>query len=440
MSAPGAPAWARAAREAPGLWHSFAALAERAQRDGLTHTLVCGMGGSSLTAGVLAAAFNTPHLQTLDTTAPRTVLAAARHAESVPTLFVIASKTGTTVETDAMYRFFAARARPDQFIAITDPGSALDAMARERGFRASVLAPPEVGGRYSALTAFGLVPAALAGIDGAELLRRAAAVDEGGARAVGARIADSHQAGRDKLALEPPRSLHALGPWIEQVVAESSGKDGRGVVPLLDDPGARARGDTQIVTDFARDPNDLGVEFARWAYATDEVCRRLGVNAYDQPDVDSAKTQTRALLAADPRQPLAPVGTTMSITELAACARPGDYLALLLYLPADAETSVSARALRAAWCRATGVATTVGYGPTYLHSTGQLHKGGPNTGLYLVVTADDDEDAAIPGLPFTFGRLQRAQALGDVAALQARGRRVAYAHLSRASELTLLVP
>ena len=376
MSAPGAPAWARAARDAPGLWHTFAALAERAQRDGLTHTLVCGMGGSSLTAGVLAAAFKTPHLQTLDTTAPRTVLAAARQAESAPTLFIIASKTGTTVETDAMYRFFAARARSDQFVAITDPGSALDVLARERGFRASVLAPPEVGGRYSALTAFGMVPAALAGIDGAELLRRAAAVDEAGARALGARIAEGYRSGRDKLALELPRSLHALGPWIEQVVAESSGKDGRGVVPLLDDPGARTR--TRYAgRDRIRARSDgpgrrvraLGLRHGRGVPQHRRERLRPARRGWRQ------NANARAACA-DCAQPPGPIH--MSPPELAACARPGDYLALLLYLPADAETTVSARALRAAWSRATGLATTVGYGPTYLHSTGQLHKGGPD--------------------------------------------------------------
>lgn len=399
------------------------------------------MGGSSLTARVLATAFNTPHLRTLDTTAPRTVLAAARQADVEPTLFIIASKTGTTVETDAMYRFLAGRARPDQFLAITDPGSPLDALARERGFRGSVLAPVEVGGRYSALTAFGLVPAALAGIDGAELLRRAAMVDEIAARGLGAGIADGYRGGRDKLAIDPPPALRALGPWIEQVVAESSGKDGKGVLPLVDDPpAASVRLDTQRAGEFSSDPLDLGLEFARWAYATDELCRRIGVNPYDQPDVESSKVQTRALLSSDARQPLRPPAGTVAVTELAAQARPGEYVALLLYLPPDSATVAGAHALRVAWSRKTSLAATVGFGPTYLHSTGQLHKGGPNTGHYLVVTADDDEDAAIPGLPFTFGRLQRAQALGDVGALLARGRRVAYAHLSRASELTQLVP
>jgi hypothetical protein len=220
------------------------------------------------------------------------------------------------------------------------------------------------------------------------------------------------------------------------MVAESSGKNGRGVIPLVGDPHAAARADTQVVTEFSADPLDLGAEFVRWAYATEALCERLGVNPYDQPDVDEAKALTRALLtrsgATSPPPPQA-----LSPAALAATARPGDYLALLLYMPAPPD---GLAALRAAWSRSKGIATTVGYGPTYLHSTGQLHKGGPNSGLFLVVTVDDDEDAEIPGVPFTFGQLQRAQALGDVAALQRRGRRVAYVHLSRASDLSHLAP
>jgi glucose-6-phosphate isomerase len=435
VSRAAAPAWARAAREAPGQWHAFADLAARARRDGLTRTLVCGLGGSSLTARVLAAAFRAPDLRVLDTTAPRAVLAAAREADATPTLFVIASKSGTTAETDAHYRFLAARARPEQFMAITDPGSALEGLARTRGFRAIVHAPPDVGGRYSALTAFGLVPAALAGIDGAELLRRVERVDPGAARALGAQIAGDAIAGRDKLALEPPAPVAALATWVEQLVAESSGKDGRGVIPLVGDPHAAARADTRLITDFSADPLDLGAEFMRWAHLTAALCERLGVNPYDQPDVDEAKALTRAVLARA-HAPLAPP-ITLSPAALAAAARPGDYLALLLYMAGPPDGLAE---LRSAWSRATGIATTVGYGPTYLHSTGQLHKGGPNTGLFLVVTVDDDEDAEIPGLPFTFGRLQRAQALGDVAALQHRGRRVAYVHLSRAADLAQLAP
>jgi len=417
----------------------LADLAERARRDGLTRALVCGMGGSSLTARVLAAAFDAPQLQVLDTTAPRSVLAAARAADAAPTLFVIASKTGTTVETDAFFRLFAARARPEQFVAITDPGSRLDKLARERGFRAALHVPADVGGRYSALTAFGMFPAALAGVDGAELLLRSQTVDVAAARALGARLAAAAQAGRDKVALEPPATIAPLAPWVEQMLSESSGKDGRGVVPLVADlrPGTRA--DTVTVADFATDPLDLGVEFERWAYVTEELCHHLNVNAYSQPAVDEAKALTRDLLArADGA--LVPPSTTLSPAELAAAARPGDYLSLLLYIPLTAEGTTRERAVRAAWSDALGIATTVGYGPTYLHSTGQMHKDGPDKGLCLVVTADDDEDAAIPGLPFTFGRLQRAQALGDVAALQRRGRRVSYVHLSQAADLLQLVP
>lgn len=432
-----APAWARAARAAPGQWYAFADLAGRARRDGLTRALVCGMGGSSLAARVLAESFGATQLQVLASTAPRTVMAAARDADAEPTLFVIASKTGTTVETDAFYRFFAARARPEQFLAITDVGSPLDALARARGFRATIHAPADVGGRYSALTAFGMVPAALAGIDGAELLRRAQTVDAGPARALGARLAAAAQSGRDKVAIEPPGAIAPLAPWVEQILAESSGKDGRGVVPLVDDLRTGTRPDTETVADFASDPLDLGAEFLRWAHATEELCVRLGVNPYDQPDVDDAKQFTRAILDRSDGAAAQPPAT-LSPAALAAAARPGDYVAFLLYLPPVALPDL--HAVRAAWSSALGLATTVGYGPTYLHATGQLHKGGPNNGVFLVVTVDDDEDAEIPGLPLTFGRLQRAQALGDVAALLRRGRRVAYVHLRRPAELAQLVP
>jgi hypothetical protein len=396
------------------------------------------MGGSSLTARVLAESFGLSHLAVLDSTAPAAVAAAAEAAAANPTLFVIASKTGTTVETDAFYRFFAPRARPDQFVAVTDPGSPLEALARSQGFRAVVPAPPDVGGRFSALTAFGMVPAALAGIDGATLLARAQRTDVAAARALGARLAAAARGGKDKLALTPPAPVAALAHWVEQLVAESSGKGSRGIVPVVDDPAPMPRPDVHGMADFSGDPLDLGVEFLRWEFVTWELCTRLGVNPFDQPDVDEAKALTRAALARPSGPPSLP--GTLTPRALAAAARPGDYLALLVYLAPDAPTTASAQQLRGAWSRRTGLVSTLGFGPRYLHSTGQLHKGGPNTGLFLVVTADNPTDVEIPGQPFTFGRLLRAQALGDVAALLRRGRRVTYVHLRHARELAQLAP
>jgi hypothetical protein len=438
VSGADALAFARAARDAPAQWGEWAAQRDAAVRDGLTRIVVCGMGGSSLAAGVLAESFGTANLVVLDTTAPERIAVEADAANATPTLFVIASKTGTTVETDSLYRFFAARARPEQFIAITDPGSPLEALGRAQGFRAVITAPPDVGGRYSALTAFGMVPAALAGIDGTALLERAQRVDVAAARARGAKLAAAARAGRDKFALEPPSGVAGLASWIEQLLAESSGKSGRGVIPVVDDPIRSPRGDLEAVTDFSADPLDLGAEFLRWEFATWELCAHLGVNAFDQPDVDEAKRLTRNVLERPPGNTNVP--GTLTPRGLAAAARARDYFTLLLYAAPLRDTAAAARDVRAAWARKTGLVSTFGFGPRYLHSTGQLHKGGPNLGLFLVVTVGSATDLEIPGRPFTFGQLLRAQALGDVAALLRRGRRVSYVHLPSIRELDRLKP
>jgi len=246
-------------------------------------------------------------------------------------------------------------------------------------------------------------------------------------------------AGRDKLVLRPPAPVKRLADWIEQLVAESTGKGGRGVVPVVDDPLPTPSPDSQIVSEFSADPRSLGTEFVAWEYATEELCARLGVNAFDQPDVEAAKALARAELAeaqgggvgAQHAAPLA----TMTPDSLRRAARPGDYVAILAYLAPTPDVTAKLQRVRAAWGGALGCATTLGFGPRYLHSTGQLHKGGPNTGLFLVVTADDAEDAEIPGMGFTFGRFKRAQARGDIRALLARGRRVAHVHLRRPDDV-----
>ena len=429
--------WIRAPERSLVEWDRLTVLADEIRADGLDRTLVCGMGGSSLAPQVLAASTSRPRapLHVLDSTDPAAVLAADRMHDAARTVFLIVSKSGTTVETLAFYRYFAARARPEQFVAITDPGSALEALARERGFRAVVEHPADVGGRYAALTAVGMLPAALLGLDGRTLLERARTVDPERAKAFGAALA-----GRDKLALKFPASVAGLAHWIEQLVAESSGKDGRGIIPVVDDPVGAILPDMQVVTDVSSDPLDLGAEFVRWEFATWELCERLGVNAFDQPDVDDAKRLAREELerAASVGAQAAARLPTLSLDDLRRSARPGDYVALLAYLPPTAEVTAQLQAVRAAWGRALGCATTLGYGPRYLHSTGQLHKGGPNTGLFLVVTADDAEDVEIPEQGGTFGELKRAQARGDVRALLARGRRVAHVHLAGLEDLRTL--
>ena len=433
--------WIDAPRASLAQWDELTRFAARVRREGLTHVVVCGMGGSSLAPQVLAASFGAASLTALDSTDPAAVLAIER-AGIGHTVFVISSKSGTTVETLAFYHYFAARARPEQFVAITEPGTALETLARERGFRGVFPHPVDVGGRYAALTVVGMLPAALIGVDGRALLERAQAVHRDRAGAMGARLAAAAQAGRDKLVLRPPPRVARLADWIEQLVAESTGKNGRGVVPVVDDPVSERRPDAEVFAEFSSDPLDLGAEFLQWQYATRELCERLGVDAFDQPDVEEAKRLARAELAGGDAGPAgaqhaAPL-PTVTPEVLRRSARPGDYLAILAYLPPTADVTAKLQAVRAAWGRALGCATTLGFGPRYLHSTGQLHKGGPNTGLFLVLTVDDAADAAVPELGITFGQLKRAQARGDIRALLARGRRVAHVHLRRPEDVSAL--
>src|SRR5438445_319452 len=324
--------WIQAPRASLAQWRTLVAFADAARRDGLTHVLVCGMGGSSLTAEVVARANGATSLQVLDSTDPAAVLDAESAVSRDHTLFLVVSKSGTTVETLALYRYFAARARPEQLVVVTDPGTPLEALAREGRLRAVFPHPPDVGGRYAALTVVGMLPAALIGAAGRVLLERALAVDVARAKAWGVALARAALAGRDKLVLRPPARVAAIAAWVEQLVAESSGKAGRGVVPLVDDPAAERRPDTQIVSEFSADPLDLGAEFLKWELATWELCNELDVNAFDQPDVEAAKAFAREELAR--RRPGAgDVGAVLTAAQLARAARPGDYLAILAYLP-----------------------------------------------------------------------------------------------------------
>ncbi|HET7248957.1 MAG TPA: hypothetical protein VFI79_03860 [Gemmatimonadales bacterium] len=427
--------WTRAVPASLDLWPVWTRFATGAQRDGLDRVLVCGMGGSGLAPAVLARSFGKTRLDVLDSTDPAAVLDAERRHPVERTLFLIVSKSGSTVETLAAYHYFSKRARPDQFVAVTDPGSPLEQLARDRKFRDVFPHPADVGGRYAALTVVGMLPAALAGIDGATLLQRAQRTDEQASRALGSAIASAAATGIDKIALRPPDPVASLALWIEQLIAESSGKNGRGVVPIVGDPGKGGL-DLQTVSEFSSDPLDLGREFLRWEYATWELCDRIGVNPFDQPNVEEAKALARRELAGGEQE--ADVPLTLSPSELKAAARPGDYLAVLAYLPPRPELDAALQRVRRAWGQELGVVTTAAFGPRYLHSTGQLHKGGPNTGLFLVVTADPASDLEIPEMQTTFGRLERAQAIGDVRALLARRRRVCHVHLSRPEDVEQL--
>src|SRR5260370_9931714 len=289
--------WIGGPRVSLAQWDELTRFATAVRRDGLTRLVVCGMGGSSLAPRVLATSFGASALSVLDSTDPAAVLDVARAPDLDRTLFLITSKSGTTVETLAFYAYFAARAEPPQFAVITAPGSPLEQLARERRCRAVFPHPVDVGGRYAALTVVGMLPAALVGIDGRTLCERAAAMNVTGAQARGAALAAQARDGREKLVLRPPPPVARLADWIEQLVAESSGKQGRGVIPIVDDPVAAPRPDAQVVTEFSAEPLDLGAEFLHWEYATYPLCQALGGNAFDHPDVEAAKALARCELA-----------------------------------------------------------------------------------------------------------------------------------------------
>ena len=429
--------------------------------------VLCGMGGSSLAPEVLRRTFGSarghPSLVVLDSTDPQAVPAAAA-GDLARTLFLISSKSGTTLETDCFFHYFweLARGRGDQFVAITDPETPLARLAQERRFRRAFLNPPDIGGRYSALSYFGLVPAALLGIDVRRLLQRAQRMAEACAREVpavdspaarlGAILAAAALDGRDKLTFVLSPGIASLGLWAEQLIAESTGKEGKGILPVVGEPlGApdiygrdrvfvaltlAGEEDRAVATRLAAvegaghplvrltlaDPYDVGQEFFRWEFATAVASAILRINPFDQPNVAETKANTTAALASRVA-PAPPVPSSAAeLRAFLAAIRPGDYLALMAYLPPTAEYDRRLEAIRLRLRDRLKVATTLGYGPRLLHSTGQLHKGGPPGGHFLQITEAAREDVAIPGKPFTFGALEAAQAAADLRALRARGR------------------
>ncbi len=473
--------------------------ADAARRDGFTHALLLGMGGSSLSAELLRHTFGVRpsflDLAVLDSTDPVEIAAAEQRVDIRRTLFVISTKSGTTTETTAFFRYFFERAREargrpagEQFVAITDLGTPLERLAKEHDFRRTFLNPSDIGGRYSALSFFGLVPAALLGIDLVALLERAERVvktstpdrptEENTGVILGGIIGAATLAGRDKLTLVLSPSLRSLGGWTEQLIAESLGKMGRGAVPVDGEPLGKpaAYGDDRLFVVIALageedehasalarleaaghpalritlgDRLDLAGELFRWEVATATAGALLGINPFDEPNVQEAKDQTTRLLAA--------YQTTGELPEAAPDieddgialfgsrgrsladgfkahldgARAGDYLALMAYLPREPETDASLQSIRTTLRDRLRIATTLGYGPRFLHSTGQLHKGGPPNGLFIQMTHDEPNDLMIPGVPYSFRTLERAQAQGDLEALRARGLRVMRCHIMR---------
>jgi transaldolase/glucose-6-phosphate isomerase len=395
--------------------------------DAVDDVVLCGMGGSSLAPEVLRRTFAADRFHVLDTTHPRAIRALEEQLELGRTLFVSSSKSGTTLETRSHTDYFWEKAgKPgDQFVAITDPGSELEHLARERGFRAVFAGEPSIGGRYSALSPFGIVPAVLMGIDAQRLLERAQEMREAcrsgegnPGYALGRQFGEGWREGRDKICIGSTEG--GFGLWAEQLIAESTGKQGKGLVPA---PGESPDGaDRQGAQPELPDPYALGAEFFRWEFAIAVAGTYLEINPFDQPDVQAAKDKTNEVLATGKEPDLEPEG---SIDELLGQAREGDYVCVQAFV----DPAVDLGPLVDRLGRQTSCVVTHGYGPRYQHSTGQLHKGGPNTGLFLQVVDDRGDELPIPGKPFGFRRLIRAQAAGDLEALKERGRRVARVRL-----------
>jgi transaldolase/glucose-6-phosphate isomerase len=462
----------------------LARFAEEVRAAGFRTVVLLGMGGSSLAPQVYASTFAAmagyPTLKVLDSTHPEAVRSLRDSLDLPTTLFVVSSKSGTTLEPNAFFQFFwdaLAGAHPspgDRFVAITDPGTPLERLARDRVFRRCFLAAPNVGGRYSALSDFGLLPAALIGVDVRGVLDRAVrmaeacgpAVDAGknpGLR-LGAALGELAKAGRDKVTFVASPALASFPSWAEQLIAESTGKHGTGIVPVADevrplDPRLgrdrtvvylrlRSESDPTIETGLAEveragtpvvcyelaDRTDLGRELFRWEFGVASAGAVLGIDPFDQPDVELAKELARSAMRAAPGagSPALPdrvptddrPALAAALRRWTGLARPGDYVAIQAFLAPDAANAAALRRLRSALRDRLGLSTTLGFGPRFLHSTGQLHKGGPASGLFLQIVDRPTHDLEVPGAGYTFGQVIRAQALGDAAALRQNGRRL----------------
>ncbi|MDO7876386.1 hypothetical protein Q5H93_16700 [Hymenobacter sp. ASUV-10] len=492
--------WLRVAEDLKKAVPEIEAFVEEVRAAGFKHVVVMGMGGSSMAPIVFektsARSDKGLPVSILDTTSPGTVREIENSVPLAETLFVVASKSGTTAEPLAFGDYFYAKLKEikgdkagENFVAITDPGSKFITAATAEGYRKIFLNFTEVGGRFSALTYFGLVPAALYGLNIGEILTRAlrmmqatgadGATEHNPGLELGTALGVLAQQGRDKLTLIVPPALDSFGLWLEQLIAESTGKQGTGILPVAGEPLADDLGvygkdrvfvyvgyqpaidaanapklkalqeaGHPVITILMQDALDLGAEFYRWEIATAVVGVVLGINPFDQPNVQAAKTATDKLMktvAEEGKLPaeeatlsennLSYYGSTKG-TDAAALlqqffgqAHPGDYVAIQAYLAETPELNKEFDELRAKIQAKLHVATTFGYGPRFLHSTGQYHKGGPNTGLFLQFTGDNAVDVPLPGRSYTFGTLQSAQAQGDLTALRDYDRRALHIHL-----------
>jgi glucose-6-phosphate isomerase len=449
---------------------------------GFRHVVLLGMGGSSLGAAVLGHIFGNsslyPRLIVLDSTLPESIQATVDSIDPALTLFLVSSKSGTTTEPLILYTFLRNLLEKElgkekagrHFVAITDGGTPLVKLAEQDGFRHIFLNPPDIGGRYSVLSYFGLVPAALIGmdiatlLDRAETMRRNCAADMPDNRNAGAWLGACMGTlalhGRDKLTLITSPSIADFGLWAEQLIAESTGKEGKGIIPVSNEPVMepdcygddrlfiylRVVGDENHAMDKAvndlissgqpaivlqlKDTYDIGTEFFRWEFATAVAGALLGIQPFNQPDVQESKDVTARLLKEFSKSGQLPdLETTGSLADLLSHIAEGRYLAVMAYLNQTSEIDMALEKLRRKVAETYRIATTLGYGPRFLHSTGQLYKGGKNSGLFFQLTGDHNGDLPVPGKPYSFGTVANAQALGDFQALQAAGRAVVRVNL-----------
>ncbi|HEY6246140.1 MAG TPA: hypothetical protein VIX17_19475 [Pyrinomonadaceae bacterium] len=486
--------WLTVPDEMIGVVDELAEFADLIRQRGFQTVMVCGMGGSSLCPEVFARTFGRqpdyPELLVLDSTDPDVLADLLKRIDIQKCLFIIASKSGSTTEPNTFYKFWYDQlgrhtASPGaNFIAITDPGSPLVDTAASLGFQRTFLNQVDIGGRYSALSYFGMVPAALTGIDVRKLLSNAKEAEQSCAPVMppeknpalqlGIIIGEAANSGRDKLTFVIEKSIATLGLWIEQLIAESTGKEGKGILPVageelgdvseystdrlfvsisLDEPSPEtsaklselSRAGHPVIYRKLSDLYGLGAEFFAWEFATACAGWSLGINPFDQPNVQESKDATKELLSTFvnhgslPEQKklvaddlitiysedgkLSETSTLQAIRSFLTSVKPNDYIALLNYTEETAAIDEELQKIRSTLRHTTRCATTVGYGPRFLHSTGQLHKGGPDTGVFFQITANDAVDFAVPGEPYTFSILKQAQALGDFRSLAKRGRR-----------------
>jgi transaldolase/glucose-6-phosphate isomerase len=497
----------------------FTKIAAEIRSAGFTHALLLGMGGSSLCVEVLKLTFGKiaghPEFFVLDSTDPAQVRAVEKQVDLARTIFIVSSKSGSTLEPNIFKQYFFERVKQvvgpaeagKRFIAITDPGSKMEQVAKSDGFRHIFYGVPSIGGRYSALSDFGLIPGAIQGVDIAKFLDRAqemvracaatVAADENPGAMLGAILGTLQKAGRDKVTLFASPAISDLGAWLEQLLAESTGKQGKGLIPvdreqigapdvygndrvfvyLRHEASADAKQDAAVaalekagqpvIRIAVPDVYDVAGEFFRWEVATAVAGSVIGIDAFNQPDVEASKIETRKLtteyeqkgslppespivadagilLYTDARNATALKQATGSEATLTAYLRahlnqlkPGDYFALLAYIQMNEAHETRLQAIRHAVRGKKRVATCLGFGPRFLHSTGQAYKGGPNSGVFLQVTCDDAADLPVPQQKYTFGVVKAAQARGDFQVLADRGRRALRVHLGADREAGL---